>query len=234
MEENPSDNIQYKNTTVEDLIKEREELKLSVAEKNYFIKEIHHRVKNNMQIISSLLHMQELYVKNPEIASYLQESENRIQSMAKLHELLYESDNLLNIDIHDYFRMLSQFLIDCYKGEEKGINLHLDVDSIFIDVDKAVPLGLIVNELLTNALKYAYNGKNGTLTLNAHKIENNNLFLQIKDEGAGFPDFIDPEKPLSLGLQLVHSLTDQLEGKIQFISSEGTEINIMMPLSTNH
>jgi PAS domain S-box-containing protein len=199
----------------------------SLNEKEILIKEIHHRVKNNLQIISSLLDLQENYVKEDETAvNVLKESQNRVLSMAMIHEMLYQSKDLSNINFADYLRSLVSSLFHTY-GVTGRINMVINVDNVYLNVETSVPLGLITSELLSNSLKYAFpEDRKGEIVLSiiSHKTD---FELVISDNGIGFPEDVDFKNvESSLGLQLVNSLVNQLDGTIKLDRTNGTEFTI--------
>lgn len=210
-------------------IKETEEqLKRSVHEKETLIKEIHHRVKNNMQVISSILKLQSAYVKDKKTIELLDECRNRIASMAFIHATLYMTKDFTNINFSDYVTNIAGNLHQSYVSSDKKIILKLDVPKVNLHIDDAIPCGLIINELLTNSFKYGFaKKKKGSVGISV-KVKKENIILAIWDNGAGFPSKVDYKNTESLGLQLVNSLTEQLGGKIKLESrpGEGTKFII--------
>lgn len=210
-------------------IKEAEEqLKKSVHEKETLIKEIHHRVKNNMQVISSILKLQSAYVTDKKTIELLDECRNRIASMAFIHATLYLTKDFTNINFADYVNNIASNLHQSYVSPDKKIVLKLDVPRVFLHIDDAIPCGLIINELLTNSFKYGFvKKKKGTVGISV-KVKKENIILAIWDNGAGFPKKVDYRNTESLGLQLVISLTEQLGGKIKLETrpGEGTKFII--------
>ncbi|MBC7110619.1 MAG: PAS domain S-box protein [Methanothermobacter sp.] len=209
---------------ISDLKRTQSMLERSLAEKELLLKEIHHRVKNNLMIISSLLSLQSRQVKDRETMDLFRESENRTRSMALIHERLYRSEDLKNIDLAEYLGRLASEIFRSYSADSR-IRLNLEIDELKVDVETAVPLGLIVNELLTNAVKHAFPDGEGTVTVSLRK-RNGKVTLEVSDDGAGFPEDIDWESSPSLGLQLVRSLTEQIDGKVEMISEGGTTFRI--------
>lgn len=209
---------------ISDLKRTQSMLEKSLAEKELLLKEIHHRVKNNLMIISSLLSLQSRQVKDRETMDLFRESENRTRSMALIHERLYRSEDLKNIDLAEYLGRLASEIFRSYSADSR-IRLNLEIDELKVDVETAVPLGLIVNELLTNAVKHAFPDGEGTVTVSLSK-RNGTVTLEVSDDGAGFPEDIDWESSPSLGLQLVRSLTKQIDGKVEMISDGGTTFRI--------
>lgn len=203
------------------------QLRISLSEKEMLLKEIHHRVKNNLMIISSLLNIQSRYIKDKEALGIFKESQNRAKSMALIHEKLYQSTDLKRIDMGVYIRTLSTDLFHTYVTDPSKIQLQIDVEDIMVDVNTSIPMGLIINELLTNSLKHAFPGdKKGKITISLHKKENN-LKLEICDDGIGFPKDVDYKNTSSLGLQLVNSLSEQVDAQLKLISSQGTCFQII-------
>lgn len=202
--------------------KHTEALLISNEEKDILLKEIHHRVKNNLQVITSLLSLQSSFFEKEEQRDLFADSQYRINSMAIVHEMLYQSDNLSQLDYRGYLEELSQFLIRSMKGFSNKVQLKMDVPHIILGMDTAVPLGLLINEILTNSLKYGIKGKNeGTISIKITEVEKNkaeekvSYVLEIGDDGEGFSESINSKTTNSLGLKLIKNLTRQLEGKIE-------------------
>ncbi|PKR79904.1 hypothetical protein CW751_12530 [Brumimicrobium salinarum] len=214
--------IEQLNTTLEQSLKEKDTL----------LKEIHHRVKNNMQIISSILRLQRNYVSDAATIQVLNESVNRIKSMSKIHETLYQSKNFSSIDFSDYLLELTREIITTYQSDETlEINIVHNLDSVSLDLQKAIPCGLIVNELVSNSVSYAFsNMNNGILYLNFTQ-NNGECTLEIGDNGCGLPKGFDVETSSSLGLQLVHGLVEQLDGSIEIKQNVGVFFSIHFPLN---
>jgi PAS domain S-box-containing protein len=204
-------------------------LQNSLNEKEMLLKEIHHRVKNNLMIISSLLNLQSRYIKDEESKNVFKESQNRARSMALIHERLYQSTDLKRIDFGDYIRTLSNDLYNTYVLDKNSIILDVDVGDIMLDIDISIPLGLIVNELVTNCLKHAFIlGKNGKINIKFQTLDNN-YQLEVKDDGTGFSEDIDYKNTDSLGLRLVRSLTEQIDGEIELNNIHGASFIITFP-----
>jgi PAS domain S-box-containing protein len=205
-------------------------LQNSLNEKDMLLKEIHHRVKNNLMIISSLLNLQSRYIKDEESKSIFKESQNRARSMALIHERLYQSTDLKRIDFGDYIRTLSNDLYDTYVMDKTLISLNVDVEDIMLDIDISIPLGLIINELVTNCLKHAFLwDKSGEINIIFQTLDNK-YQLEVKDDGIGFPEDIDYKNTESLGLRLVTSLTEQIDGEIELNNISGTSFKITFPI----
>ncbi|HQO01634.1 MAG TPA: histidine kinase dimerization/phosphoacceptor domain -containing protein [Spirochaetota bacterium] len=200
----------------------------TLKEKEILLKEIHHRVKNNMQIISSLLSLQSNYIVNSEDKKLFEDSQNRVRSMALVHEKLYKSENLSEIDFEDYINTLVQEIK--YTYYELGVNVSISVKAkgVFITIDTAIPCALIVNELLSNSLKYAFpDGRNGAIDIACTINEEGKHVLMFSDNGIGLPASIDIKNTDTLGLKLVSSLTIQLKGEISHNAENGTVYTII-------
>jgi two-component system, sensor histidine kinase PdtaS len=194
------------------------------------IKEVHHRVKNNLQIISSLLYMQGETVENEEIESVLQQSQNRIQAMALIHEQLYQSGNLKDINVNSYFDNLIEFFRGNYSTESKNIEYHIDLPPIFMNTEQLIPLGLIANECILNSIKYAFPLRDhGTIKIYGKTVDND-FFITFEDDGIGIPDDWEKRLSNSLGMNLITGLTRQLRGNYTIEGAEGTKISITFKL----
>jgi PAS domain S-box-containing protein len=203
-----------------------EKLKESLEEKEMLLKEIHHRVKNNLMVISSLLNLQSQYIKDKEAQGIFKESQNRAKSMALIHERLYRSTDLKRIDFGDYIRTLTNDLFHTYVTDPSKVRLNMNVENLMVDINTTVPLGLIVNELLTNSMKHGFiDGREGEIHIDFYK-ENKTFVLIVGDTGVGFPKYLDFQNTSTLGLQLVNNLTNQLDGNIELNRDNGTEFKI--------
>lgn len=202
------------------------EIKKSLKEKEVMLKEIHHRVKNNMQIISSLLSLQCRYLKDKESYNVFKESQNRVKSMALVHENLYQTEGLAEIDFTKYTQSLVSELFRSYGVNISQINLEIEAEDILLDTDTAIPCGLIINELVTNSIKYAFNGGNGKIYIKLHNYDDR-ILLIVGDNGKGLPDDFDLENTKSLGLRLVNSLVHQINGTLELVNGEGVEFKII-------
>jgi PAS domain S-box-containing protein len=208
--------------TVRDITKERrakEKLISNLSEKEVLLKEIHHRVKNNLQIISSLLSLQSgLNTKNTDLANLYNDSQNRIKSMAAIHEMFYKSESLDRVDFSEYLKKLISDLILTFRGPKNDISLDLKSSKIWVNLDTAIPLGLIINEIITNSLKHGIkSGTKGIITAQFEKLDNQNFKLLIGDNGIGSKNIIDKNKETTLGITLITSLVEQLDGSIKQI-----------------
>ncbi len=212
------------------------ELEASLAEKEVLLKEIHHRVKNNLQVISSLLNLQSGYINDEAALQMFKESQNRVRSMALIHEKLYQSEDLARIDFAEYIQDLANYLIRMYGTGTYRVRLRVNVENVSLDVDMAIPCGLIVNELISNSLKYAFPMEDRALDeqqkseaeirVDLRSDNSGNLMLIVNDNGVGFPENLDFRETESLGLQLVNTLTEQLEGSIELDRTSGTTFKI--------
>jgi two-component sensor histidine kinase/PAS domain-containing protein len=204
-----------------------EKIRASLKEKEVLLKEIHHRVKNNLQIISSLLFLQASRTEHPGAVSALQESRARIKSMALIHERLYASPNLASIDMSEYTRNLVSDLQHTYRTEDSLVRFTLDLEDIPLGITEAIPCGLIINELVSNALKYAFpKGKEGEIAIHLRRAGTSQVTLTVSDNGIGFPENVEFRKSPSLGLTLVNALVDQLDGTIELDRSRETAFTI--------
>jgi two-component sensor histidine kinase len=199
----------------------------SLQEKEVLLKEIHHRVKNNLQIISSLLNLQTRGMEDTGTLQAMRDSQMRIRSMALIHEKLYQSPSLASIDFGEYVKSLATDLFRTYRGHSSGIQLDIKVDEVFLSLDHAVSCGLILNELITNALKYAFpGGRNGKIWVELHSTADHLLKLRVADDGVGIPPDFDVFHTKSLGLQLVNNLVRQLDAAIEVETAGGTSFSI--------
>jgi PAS domain S-box-containing protein len=203
-----------------------EQMRQSLKEKEVLLKEVHHRVKNNLQVISSILNLQSSYVRDKKILEILLESQNRIKSMAFVHESLYQTKDFSNISFKEYVENISRNLVHSYAATDSPPELKLELDNIQLNLDTAIPCGLIINELLSNSLKYAFpKGKKGKIEITIRKKEKT-ILISIADNGKGLPADIDFRNTESLGLQLVVSLVEQINGKIKLDTKKGTKFTI--------
>lgn len=198
----------------------------SVKEKEVLLKEVHHRVKNNLQVINSILNLQSSYVSDPKTLEIINESQNRIRSMSYIHESLYQTKDFSSINFADYITNLVQNLVHSYQLYHNKISLDLDIQPVKLALDQAIPCGLILNELISNALKYAYPAaKKGKIAIHVRE-ENSKIFMQVQDFGIGLPAGFNVENSESLGLSLVYTLVDQLDGELILKTDGGTEFLI--------
>lgn len=198
----------------------------SLQEKEILLKEIHHRVKNNLQIISSLLSLQSSYIRNKEAFEVFKESQNRVKTMAIIHEKLYQSEDFTGINLEEYIQNLLSSIYSSYGITENMIQLNANTDNIFLDIDTCIPCGLIINELVTNAIKHAFpDGRKGRIDIDFYK-KNGTYVLMVKDNGVGLPADLDLQHTKTLGLRLISSLVSQLEGDFEVTREGGTQVKI--------
>ncbi|MFO7448409.1 MAG: histidine kinase dimerization/phosphoacceptor domain -containing protein [Ignavibacteriaceae bacterium] len=205
----------------------QEQINQSLQEKVILLQEIHHRVKNNLQVISSLLNLQSGYIEDEKSLEIFRESQNRVRSMALIHERLYQSKDLNKIEFAGYISSLCKDLFSSYNIDTDRISLKSDLTGIFFEIDTAILCGLIINELISNSLKHAFpENRRGEIYIGLHFIEGSGYILIVRDNGIGFPDDLDFRNTESLGLQLVNTLTEQLGGNIELNTNNNTEFKI--------
>ncbi len=207
------------------------QIRASLLEKENLLREIHHRVKNNMQVVSALLVLQSKKTKDRQILEMFRESEHRIKTMALIHEKLYQSRSFGTIDLEEYLTRLLQYLFRSYEERARGVSLQMDVKDISLDIDTALPASLIINELVSNSLKYAFpDGKGGMICIRVAGEPGMGYVMEIRDDGVGLPAGFDLEKTGTLGLHLVHGLAvSQLGGSIEAGKGKGTSFIIRFP-----
>jgi len=209
-----------------------DELQNSLKEKEVLLKEIHHRVKNNLQIITSLLYLQSLKIEDEATQAIFKDSQNRVKSLALVHEKLYQSKDLARIDFSDYLKNLSSFIFTTYKTNIQNLKIDYDLDEVYLSVEVSVPLGLIINELLSNVLKYAFindqkeDFEDRIILIKLKKYADDKHIISVSDNGIGLPESFNIEETESLGLKLVTSLVQQIEGKLEVHPKDNTEFKI--------
>lgn len=204
-----------------------DQIRTSLQEKEVMLKEIHHRVKNNLQVISSLLKLQAGYIKDDRILEVFKESQNRVRAMALVHEKLYQSEDLAKTDFAEYIRSLVTDLFRSYAISSRAISLQLAVEEARLSIDTAIPCGLIINELVSNSLKYAFPAhQSGEIQITLKSDQPDHYILTVADNGTGFPADLDFRRTKSLGLQLVCNLTKQLQGTIDLTFEPGAAFTI--------
>nr|WP_298999468.1 sensor histidine kinase [uncultured Allomuricauda sp.] len=211
------------------LYKSRKEILERINEKETLLKEVHHRVKNNLQTVSSLLSLQSRSIADDKISGIIKSSQNRVVSMAMVHEMLYKRDDYLSkIELKPYVKELCDYLVRSVKGNIDNVKMHLDIEDNKLSIDTVIPLGLIINETITNALKYGIaEDENGEITISLKKLPNNRYELYLGDNGRGYSHNFDPKNSKSLGLKLIYNLTRQLRGTIsRDMSKKGTYYRI--------
>ena len=215
----------------EDITERKEyerQLEESIKEKEVLLKEVHHRVKNNMQVISSILNLQSSYIDDETALGILRESQDRIKSMSFVHESLYQSKTLSEVNFSEYIQNIARNLFHSYGRPEGGLSLLFDLEELHLNLDTSIPCGLIINEVVSNSLKYAFEGREkGVIKIEFSKLSDGKLKLIISDDGIGLPENFDIENAESLGLQLVTTLVTQITGELDIDSSNGTRFNIV-------
>ena len=197
-----------------------------LKEKDWMLKEIHHRVKNNLEMINSLLETQSDYLHDPAAVAALREGQNRVHAMALIHQKLYQANNLALVDMQGYIRQIAAHLLDSFDCQET-VQVQLAVEPIELEVTLVTPLGLIINEALTNALKYAFpNQQPGTVAIKLAALGQGRFRLTIEDDGVGFPPGIDLEDGATMGLTIMHGLSEQLDGTLRITESRGVRIRL--------
>jgi len=211
----------------------QEQTKKSLQERIILLKGIHHTVKNNFQVISSLLNIQSGYIKDEECLEFLRESSSRVRSMALLYEKLYESHDLHTAELGKYINSLCKDLFNSYNIDSNRINFKSNLNGTFLEIRTAILCGLIINELISNSLKHAFPGnREGEISIEMDSYDSKYLLI-VRDNGIGFPPDLDFRNTSSLGLQLINALTVQLNGEIELFNREFTEFRITFPQSSN-
>jgi two-component sensor histidine kinase len=206
---------------------DEEKIRRSLLEKETLIKEIHHRVKNNLAVIQSLLKLQAIQIKDEETKGLFNESQNRVQAMSMIHERLYRTEDLSTINLGEYIRSLATQLFNSYRIDPSLVKLIIDVPDLGIDVNTMIPCGLILNELVSNACKYAFpDDRKGELSIILDK-RNDEYSLTVMDNGVGLPEGLDVYKTESLGMQIVISLVNQINGNLNIDKEGGTKFTII-------
>ncbi len=206
------------------LYRTKGDVELRLREKEMLLKEVHHRVKNNLQTVSSLLRMQSRNLEDPATLSVMRSSQNRVVAMAMVHEMLYQREDLSKIEYRTYVQELGDYLIKSIKGPESQISLRIDIPQIELGIDTAIPLGLLINEAITNALKYGFKDQEeGEISIVLEKEDQTEYILRIGDNGAGFPESLTHKTSKSLGLKLIYNLSRQLQGSVmRDLTKKGT------------
>jgi len=221
-------NIVHRRKAQNELARSAEQVRSSLGEKEILLKEVHHRVKNNLQVISGLLNLQAHHITDELSRGIYKESQNRVISMALIHEELYQARDLARVDFGAYIENLVENLFGSYSVDKDRVTLDLDIDHTEMVVDTAIPCGLIVNELISNCLKHAFpDGMNGRVRVAFHELDDKEYELVISDDGVGLPLEMDITRTDSLGMQLVFLIVEQLKGKIEVSREGGTGFHIL-------
>jgi PAS domain S-box-containing protein len=225
-----NNNPNYFVAVFEDITERKEyerQLEESIKEKEVLLKEVHHRVKNNMQVISSILNLQSSYITDENALGIIRESQDRIKSMSFVHESLYQSNTLSEVNFAEYIQNITRNLYHSYGRPEGGIELEFELENIYLNLDTSIPCGLIINEVVSNSLKYAFEGQEkGKIRIDFKKDSEDKMKLIIADDGIGLPKDFDIENAESLGLQLVTTLVTQVSGELNIDVTNGTTFEI--------
>jgi PAS domain S-box-containing protein len=233
----PTGSVEFLSTIIRDMSEQKEaevRIKASLEEKEVLLKEIHHRVKNNLQIVSSLLQLQASYIKDPDALNIFEESRDRIKSMALIHEQLYQSNDLAQIDFPEYLRSLLNMVLSAHRTNQTRVETKLHVDPLQLDLDTAIPVGLITNELVTNSLKYAFAGRKvGEISVRLTRSAEGDFLLMVSDNGVGLPENFNFDKATSLGLRLVRILSRQMRARLEISNGMGTQFRVYFKSQSN-
>ena len=214
----------------EDITERKEyeaQLEQSIKEKEVLLKEVHHRVKNNMQVISSILNLQSSYISDDAALKIIRESQDRIKSMSFVHESLYQSNTLSEVNFAEYIQNITRNLYHSYAKPGGVIKLEFDLDNIYLNLDTSIPCGLMINEIVSNSLKYAFVGReSGMIYVKFKRLPSGQLELVVGDDGVGLPEDFVIETADSLGLQLVTTLATQVSGNLEIDKSSGTKFTL--------
>ena len=206
-------------------------LSKSLERNQSLVKEIHHRVKNNLQVVSSLLNLQGRFEKDSNVQQAIRSGKDRVHSIALLHKRLYENEDLSTVNVKSYFTELIHHIVHTFQGRDHGLEIHLDIDELDLDIDSVVPLGLITNELVTNSMKYAFHDHDHPRLKFGLKVSTNqSAILYVEDNGPGLPYNSLPTNPKSLGIQLIKSFARRMDADIEIINKEGSLIKITFPV----
>lgn len=217
--------------TLEDITQQKqseEQIKASLTEKEVLLKEIHHRVKNNLQIISSLIYLQAQRIEDPKVRQIFEDSQSRISAMALVHDNLYRSQSLSRINFSEYIQTLTASLFYTYRIQSDAVQLKVDIDDyVLMSLDKAIPCGLVLNELVTNALKHGFSeGKTGEIAVLLKKGSSDQVCLTVENDGNHLPETFELKTVQSMGLRLVHELVNQLQGHFELDKTDKTRFRI--------
>jgi PAS domain S-box-containing protein len=221
-------------TDISTLKRIEEQMKSTLIEKEMLIREVHHRVKNNLQIVSSLLNLQSRSKEGKSIDEILIECQNRVKAISLVHEKLYQTNNITRIDFNNYIKSLSTKLLLSYGITSSKIRISVNAENIFLPMETAISCGLIINELVTNSIKHAFQqGVQGEVIIDMKYNDESKFILSVKDNGIGLPDNISVEAPRTLGITLIQSLTRQIDAKLETMKNKGTEFKITFSILEN-
>jgi PAS domain S-box-containing protein len=214
--------VVFSMTNIDSVKVAEENLRTSLQEKELLLRELHHRVKNNMQIISSLLSLQSQHIKDDRDLKIFESSQNRVKTMALIHEEIYSSQNFTHINLHDYLRNITKELLTFHIGDPRRVKLTFKVEDVKMELETAIPLGLLVNEIVANSVVHAFpNNRKGEIKVVLRR-EGDEFTLRISDNGVGIPDNVEFEKAETLGFQLIKNLAKQLDGQLELQKDNGT------------
>jgi two-component sensor histidine kinase len=202
-------------------------------EKDWLLKEVHHRVKNNLQIVMSLLNTQSAFLKNNAALAAIRESQNRVQAIALIHQKLYSNFEVAYIDMAIYIHELINYLGDCYNAQTKDIRFEQQIEPVKMDVSQAIPVGLMLNEAITNAVKYAFPNGGGIINLNMNVLDDQSIVVIVSDNGIGLPAHFDIRETSSLGMEMMKALSKQLDGNLKMESDHGVTITLVFRVENN-
>lgn len=224
--------VRTRNIANRELAQKNEEVEKALGEKEILLREIHHRVKNNLQVVSSLLSLQSRQIEDPKAQQVMKEGRNRVKSMALIHQNLYQDENLVGVNAAEYIEKLTQSLLHSYKVQDKEISIHSEIDQLTLDVDVIIPLGLILNELISNSLKYAFpEQEKGKIDIQLSE-HPEGITLRVADDGIGIPQDFDVTTSKSLGMYLISSFAKKLNATFDLHSNPGTAATIFIPTPT--
>jgi two-component sensor histidine kinase len=215
--------IQYRKQVKKNVIINKQSAELEVLNK-----EIHHRVKNNLQVISSMLDLQSQSLHDPEATEIIRAGIQRVQSMAFIHQNLYQGHSVNSVNMNEYIKILSTHLFHSYNIHPEKIRLHTQIDDIRLHTDTAIPVGMILNELISNSLKYAFKGKEKGDIRVIMKKNNGELLLQVKDNGGGLPADFNAAKTTSFGYEIIHAFAQKLKARMNVDGSDGTDVQLII------
>jgi two-component sensor histidine kinase len=219
--------VVFVGSDITDIKEAEDKIKSSLKEKELLLQEVHHRVKNNLQIISSLLNLQAGYINDEKDLEFLKDSQSRVKSMAFIHEQLYKSSDFTNINFAKYIRSLISYLSYSHGLNLEKIKMNINVEDVSLNINTAIPCGLIINELVTNSIKYAFpDERSGIINVGLNSNYEEKYVLTVGDDGIGLPEDIDYKNSATLGLQLVNNLSKQLDGSIELDRKNGTQFKI--------
>jgi len=227
--------LEAKMVSLEKEIAERElaeeKMRRAISEKEALLREIHHRVKNNMQIISSLINLSARNVADPAMKEVLRDVKSRIRAMSMIHDKLLRSEDLVHINFAEFLNDLAIHFYQFYKADPGRVDLKMDAESVNLTIESAVPCGLIAGEMLSNAFRHAFpGGRRGTITVGLKRLNDNEVRLSVRDDGAGIPAALDVQKSESAGMTIISALVGQVNGRLELLRDKGTDFRVVFPV----